>query len=207
MKLNELIEKLSSLQYHDSHSVGLRIKVPYSSIGGSPFEPLIGLNVGFDWDNGRIFLTTKQDLFINLERHNKAARAMGEIYGWLKSNDAKVDKLKVIENVVNHYIKKVGPSGGMADALGLGPSTERCAGSSPVSDTKEKQMSKPQTYTVKIEENGVIPIPEPLMKECPWIKTHEIHVIKVTEADGTWKLVMKPGKKKPVKKKKIKAKK
>ncbi len=54
---------------------------------------------------------------------------------------------------------------------------------------------KSRVYTVKVEENGVVPIPEPLLKKCPWIKTHIIDVIKVTEADGSWKLILKPGKK------------
>lgn len=59
----------------------------------------------------------------------------------------------------------------------------------------EGKKEKVKSYIVRVQEGGIVQIPEPIIEQCPWIKTHIIDVTKVTEKDGSWKLILKPGKK------------
>lgn len=106
MKLSEFIANLQKIQYQDDSEVAIRVSKPGTSIGPSSREAVTGYDIGFDWDNKVIFLKVDNKLYTNLEKHNKAARAIEEIYGWLRSDYAKIDKLKIIENIVNHYYDK-----------------------------------------------------------------------------------------------------
>ncbi len=53
MKVSELIKALE--RYPDNEAV-IPVKLPHSSIGGSPTVPIKGAFSGFDWDRGKLLI-------------------------------------------------------------------------------------------------------------------------------------------------------
>lgn len=66
MKLSEL-HRIVNL-YHDEEkqwndpTVVIAIKLPYSTVGGQPTEPVKSASIGFDWDAGKFIIYTDRDL-------------------------------------------------------------------------------------------------------------------------------------------------
>lgn len=66
MKLSEL-KKYIDRQFEFMRSgedpeVAIQIKLPYSTVGGSPFTKVKSVQMGFDWDQGKFFINPEEDL-------------------------------------------------------------------------------------------------------------------------------------------------
>ena len=65
MKFSEL-KRLVDLYHRDSHhedpEVVIQIKLPYSTVGGTPTVKIKNAQMGFDWDSGKFIFTTEEPL-------------------------------------------------------------------------------------------------------------------------------------------------
>lgn len=66
MKLSELkqyIDRQVQLMRSDEDpEVVISIKLPYSTVGGTPFVKIKTMGMGFDWDMGKFFLFPEENL-------------------------------------------------------------------------------------------------------------------------------------------------
>lgn len=66
MKLNDLIEKLLCIKSENPNSLDLevvvKITLPYTTTGPTPTVQLNSLQVGFDWDNGKLLLSPSENI-------------------------------------------------------------------------------------------------------------------------------------------------
>lgn len=66
MKLSELKQWVDrQIQYqglHEDPEVVIGIKLPYSTVGGSPFVKVKSVQMGFDWDDGKFFINPEEEL-------------------------------------------------------------------------------------------------------------------------------------------------
>ena len=139
MKTEELIEELKRCNHRGNAKVAFDVIRPHTSVGGSQRVEIKGCVAGFDWNDGTTFLQTEEQLYTDLEKLNRAAKAVESIHCWLgdkRMNDK--DKIAVITRVIENYHARVAE---LADALDLGSSIERCAGSSPVPGTIKKKRA------------------------------------------------------------------
>lgn len=66
MKLSEL-KRLVDLycrddRHHEDPEVVIQIKLPYSTVGGTPTVQIKNAQMGFDWDHGKFIFRTEEDL-------------------------------------------------------------------------------------------------------------------------------------------------
>jgi hypothetical protein len=84
MKLSEL-KRLVDLYYRDSYEdieVVIKIKLPYSTVGGTPFVKVKNVYPGFDWDQGKFFLIPEEDVTPSDRDFAKQMREMQDRAGW-----------------------------------------------------------------------------------------------------------------------------
>ena len=85
MKFSEL-KRLVDLHYRDGHredpEVVIQIKLPYSTVGGSPTVAVKTANMGFDWDSGKFIFQTEEPLTPSDRDFAKQMREMQERAGW-----------------------------------------------------------------------------------------------------------------------------
>lgn len=86
MKLSEL-KKYVDRQFEFMRSgedpeVVIQIKLPYSTVGGSPFAKVKSVQMGFDWDHGKFFIMPEEDLTPSDRDFAKQMRDMQERAGW-----------------------------------------------------------------------------------------------------------------------------
>lgn len=84
MKLSELkriVERYDSLGGEDEEVV-IQIKLPYSTVGGSPFVKVKTVYSGFDWDQGKFFFIPEEDLCPSDRDFAKQMREMQDRAGW-----------------------------------------------------------------------------------------------------------------------------
>ena len=66
MKLSELKEHIDRIMEYaprDANSeVMIAIKLPQSTVGARPMRPITGIMQGFDWEQGKIILSTDEHL-------------------------------------------------------------------------------------------------------------------------------------------------
>lgn len=66
MKLSELKKfvdrEFEFMRSGDDPEVVVRITLPYSTVGGSPFVKIKNVQMGFDWDAGKFFLYPEENL-------------------------------------------------------------------------------------------------------------------------------------------------
>jgi len=66
MKLSELkeyIDRIMEYAPRDANSeVMIAIKLPYATVGARPMKPITGIMQGFDWEKGKIILSTDEPL-------------------------------------------------------------------------------------------------------------------------------------------------
>jgi len=66
MKLSELKEHIDRIMEYaprDANSkVMIAIKLPQSTVGARPMRPITGIMQGFDWEQGKIILSTDEPL-------------------------------------------------------------------------------------------------------------------------------------------------
>lgn len=101
MKLSELkqyVDRYVSLQPREDANVVVSIKLPYSTIGVQPFVAVKSVQMGFDWDAGKFFIYTEEDLTPSDRDFAKQMREMQDRAGWADSENrrlkAEVNQLK-----------------------------------------------------------------------------------------------------------------
>jgi|GEM_PF-4134704 len=66
MKLSELkeyIDRIMEYAPRDANSeVMIAIKIPWATVGARPMRPITGIMQGFDWEQGKIILSTDEHL-------------------------------------------------------------------------------------------------------------------------------------------------
>lgn len=66
MKLSELKKyidrQMEIMRDYEDPEVVVRITLPYSTVGGSPFVKVKNVQMGFDWDQGKFFLYPEENL-------------------------------------------------------------------------------------------------------------------------------------------------
>lgn len=117
MKLKELIEKLNQIvsvtpDYRlDELNVVIRVE-RVGTVGAVPTVDVNGVFVGFDWDAGKLFLTTKEFLRETDRNEIKSLIEQYEELGWTQY---KVGKIKKENEMLK---KKVEELEKMLDLLG-----------------------------------------------------------------------------------------
>jgi hypothetical protein len=86
MKLSEL-KKYVDRQFEfmragEDPEVVIQIKLPYSTVGGSPFVKVKSVQMGFDWDSGKFFIMPEEDLTPSDRDFAKQMTEMQERAGW-----------------------------------------------------------------------------------------------------------------------------
>lgn len=86
MKLSELKQWVDrQIQYqglHEDPEVVISIKLPYSTVGGSPFVKVKSVQMGFDWDDGKFFINPEEELTPSDREFAKQMKEMQERAGW-----------------------------------------------------------------------------------------------------------------------------
>lgn len=88
MKLIELQTKINDLVARDKYAheteVVVAITLPYATVGGAPCTTVADIFSGFDWDKGKLFICTKEDLTISdakiKETVSKMHKQMGDLH-------------------------------------------------------------------------------------------------------------------------------
>lgn len=65
MKLSELIklvERHGNLEGHRDPDLVIKIKLPYNTVGRLPSVPVVGVQMGFDWEAGQFIITPGEEL-------------------------------------------------------------------------------------------------------------------------------------------------
>jgi hypothetical protein len=85
MKLSEL-HRLVELYHRDGHhedpEVVVKIKLPYSTVGGLPTVKVKNVQMGFDWEQGKFIITPEEDLTLSDRDFVKQMTEMQERAGW-----------------------------------------------------------------------------------------------------------------------------
>lgn len=84
MKFSEL-KRLVDLYYRDMREddeVVIQIKLPYSTVGGTPFVKVKNVQPGFDWDQGKFFVIPEEDVTPSDRDFAKQMKDMQERAGW-----------------------------------------------------------------------------------------------------------------------------
>ena len=86
MKLSELKKyidrRFESMRSGEDPEVVIGIKLPYSTVGGSPFAKVKSVQMGFDWDQGKFFIMPEESLTPSDRDFAKQMREMQERAGW-----------------------------------------------------------------------------------------------------------------------------
>lgn len=86
MKLSELKKYIDRhfeyMRAGEDPEVVIQIKLPYSTVGGSPFAKVKSVQMGFDWDHGKFFIMPEEDLTPSDRDFAKQMREMQERAGW-----------------------------------------------------------------------------------------------------------------------------
>ena len=84
MKVGELYEHIGRrVTYGDQDAeVVIGIKLPYSTVGGSPFVKVKNAQMGFDWDQGKFFIIPEEDLTPSDRDFAKQMKEMQDRAGW-----------------------------------------------------------------------------------------------------------------------------
>ena len=86
MKFRELKayidRQMELMRDYEDPEVVIQIKLPYSTVGGSPFVKVKSVQMGFDWDQGKFFLNPEEDLTPSDRDFAKQMKEMQERAGW-----------------------------------------------------------------------------------------------------------------------------
>ncbi len=84
MKIGELYEHIGRMvTYGDQDAtVVIQIKLPYSTVGGSPFVKVKNVQMGFDWDQGKFFIVPEEPVTPSDRDFAKQMQEMQERAGW-----------------------------------------------------------------------------------------------------------------------------
>lgn len=80
MKVSELNRILG---YCDEDSeVVVQVKLPYATVGGTPFVKVKNANAGFDWDSGKFIIVTEEPVTPSDRDFAARMKKMQDDLGW-----------------------------------------------------------------------------------------------------------------------------
>ena len=102
MKVSELKSRLENMR--DDDEVVIRIQTMAGSVGPLPTVSVTSAHAGFDWDRGKVFLKTEQDVHIAgevYEKEQKSSRDKGEALAfiWMTMANNKIPEAEKIKGV------------------------------------------------------------------------------------------------------------
>lgn len=111
MKLTELKEKIdlyaSTIKPHNDPDVVIEVKMPFTTVGGTPSVTVKSIRSGFDWDNGKFFIVPEETVTPADVDFAAKFKKMQEDYGWatyenrnLKAENTRLKKLLETKNDV-----------------------------------------------------------------------------------------------------------
>jgi len=108
MKFSEL-KRIVELSHRDGHhedpEVVVKIKLPYSTVGGLPTVKIKNIQMGFDWDSGKFIITPEEDLTPSDRDFAKQMKEMQDRAGWAdyenRNLKAEINRLKKKYGVSN----------------------------------------------------------------------------------------------------------
>lgn len=100
MKRKELQDMLS--HYVNPRSlddeVVIKVTLPYTTVGGTPYVKVTGVNSGFDWDAGKLFLLPESPLTLSDAEFKEQMTKMQSDLGWaqleIRNLKAEIKRLK-----------------------------------------------------------------------------------------------------------------
>lgn len=85
MKFSEL-KRLVDLYHRPDHyedpEVVVQVKLPYSTVGGTPVVKIKNAQLGFDWDHGKFIFQTEEDVTPSDRDFAKQMKEMQERASW-----------------------------------------------------------------------------------------------------------------------------
>ena len=98
MKTSNLISALGYCK--EDLEVVVQVKLPYSTVGGTPYVTVKNANVGFDWDAGKFMIVTDESVTPSDRDFAAQMKKMQDDLGWaqyenrnLKSENKKLKKI------------------------------------------------------------------------------------------------------------------
>lgn len=70
----------------------VRIKLPYATIGGTPYIPVKGMYCGFDWDRGRLYIEPQEELTFHDKDFASQMHDMQQKCDWLRIQNKALEK-------------------------------------------------------------------------------------------------------------------
>lgn len=111
MKLSEL-KRLVDLYHRPDHyedpDVVVKIKLPHSTVGGTPTVKINSAQMGFDWDHGKFIFQTEEDLTPSDRDFAKQMMEMQERAGWAEYEN-RILKAEVRRLTKKYKVKDNGP--------------------------------------------------------------------------------------------------
>lgn len=97
MKLSDLKKQLDAMydlwtRRGQDDEIVIRIKLPYATIGGTPYVSVKGMYRGFDWDRGRMYIEPEQELTFHDKDFAGQMRDWQEKCDWLKIKNKDLEK-------------------------------------------------------------------------------------------------------------------
>lgn len=104
MKFSEL-KRLVDLYHRDGHyedpEVVIKIKLPHSSVGGTPTVKIKNAQMGFDWDHGKFIFQPEEELTPSDRDFAKQMMEMQERAGWAEYEN------RILKAEVRRLTKKI----------------------------------------------------------------------------------------------------
>jgi hypothetical protein len=96
MKVGELKRTLDNA--NDDTEVMIVVKLPFSTVGGTPVVPVKFAHEGFDWDKGKFILTPEESLMPSDRDFAAKMKDLQDKFGWVQYENrglkAEIKKLK-----------------------------------------------------------------------------------------------------------------
>ena len=80
-ELKQLVDRYYRPEHEDPEVV-IEIRLPYSTVGGTPTVKIKNVGMGFDWDRGKFILRPEEPLCPEDRDFAKQMREMQERVGW-----------------------------------------------------------------------------------------------------------------------------
>jgi hypothetical protein len=84
--------------HHEDPEVVIKVKLPYSTVGGQPTVPVKSMHMGFDWDAGKFIIYPEEELTPADRDFAKQMKDMQDKWGWAehenRSLKAEIRRLK-----------------------------------------------------------------------------------------------------------------
>lgn len=81
-ELKRLVDLYHRENHHEDPEVVVQIKLPYSTVGGTPAVKVKNVQMGFDWDHGKFIFQTEEELTPSDRDFAKQMKEMQERAGW-----------------------------------------------------------------------------------------------------------------------------